>query len=39
MEDTLVWHFDPKGDFSVKSAYHILTDKERTIEKEANWQS
>jgi hypothetical protein len=27
MEDTLAWHFDPKGDFSVKSAYHVLTDK------------
>lgn len=25
-EDTLAWHFDVKGVFSVKSAYHVLTD-------------
>jgi len=29
-EDTLAWHFDNKGIFSVKSAYHVLEDaKER----------
>jgi len=27
MEDTLAWHFDPKGDFFVKSAYHVLTNR------------
>ncbi|KAJ1288003.1 hypothetical protein BS78_02G054800 [Paspalum vaginatum] len=25
-EDTLAWHFDTKGVFSVKSAYHVLED-------------
>ncbi|WVZ50961.1 hypothetical protein U9M48_002159, partial [Paspalum notatum var. saurae] len=24
MEDTVAWHFDPKGVFSVKSAYHVI---------------
>ncbi|WVZ74299.1 LOW QUALITY PROTEIN: hypothetical protein U9M48_022500 [Paspalum notatum var. saurae] len=28
-EDLLAWHFDEKGLFSVKSAYHVLHDKER----------
>ena len=27
MEDSLAWHFDSKGEFSVKSAYHVLKDK------------
>jgi hypothetical protein len=27
MADTLACHFDPKGDFSVKFAYHVLTNK------------
>jgi hypothetical protein len=27
MEDSLAWHFDSKGQFSVKSAYHVLKDK------------
>jgi hypothetical protein len=27
MEDSLSWHFDSKGSFSVKSAYHVLSDK------------
>jgi len=26
MEDSLAWHFDSKGEFSVKSAYHVLKD-------------
>lgn len=25
-EDTIAWHYDPKGRFSVKSAYHVLED-------------
>jgi hypothetical protein len=25
MEDLLAWHYDNKGLFSVKSAYHVLT--------------
>jgi hypothetical protein len=27
MEDSLAWHFGSKGSFSVKSAYHVLTDR------------
>jgi len=27
-EDFVAWHFDPKGKFSVKSAYHVLVDDE-----------
>lgn len=27
MEDFLAWHYDPKGQFSVKSAYHVMEDK------------
>jgi hypothetical protein len=27
MDDLLAWHFDKKGVFSVKSAYHVLDDK------------
>jgi hypothetical protein len=26
MEDMIAWHFDSKGIFTVKSAYHILDD-------------
>jgi len=26
-EDFLAWHYDPRGVFSVKSAYHALEDK------------
>ena len=26
MEDLLAWHYDKKGVFSVKSAYHVLDD-------------
>ena len=26
-EDFLAWHYDPRGVFSVKSAYHVLEDK------------
>ena len=26
MEDLLAWHYDKKGIFSVKSAYHVLDD-------------
>jgi len=25
--DSLAWHYDPKGIFSVKSAYHVLVDR------------
>jgi hypothetical protein len=24
LEDTIAWHFDPKGLFSVKSVYHTM---------------
>ena len=35
MEDTIAWHFDPKGTFSVKSAYHVLEEnKQRDQEKQ-----
>ena len=35
MEDTIAWHFDPKGTFSVKSAYHVLEEnKQRNQEKQ-----
>jgi hypothetical protein len=27
LEDTIAWHFDPKGLFSVKSVYHVLDDE------------
>jgi hypothetical protein len=27
MEDLIAWHYDLKGTFSVKSAYHVLEDK------------
>lgn len=27
-EDIVAWHYDPKGQFSVKSAYHALADSE-----------
>jgi hypothetical protein len=26
MEDSIAWHFDPRGRFSVKSSYHVLVD-------------
>jgi hypothetical protein len=26
-EDIIAWHYDPKGLFSVRSAYHVLEDK------------
>jgi hypothetical protein len=26
-EDTIAWHYDPRGMFSVKFAYHVLEDK------------
>jgi hypothetical protein len=26
-EDNIAWHYDPRGIFSVKSAYHVLEDK------------
>ena len=26
-EDTIAWHFDPKGGISVKLAYHTLDDE------------
>jgi len=32
-EDSLAWHYDSRGLFSVKSAYHVLVDK-REQEKE-----
>lgn len=28
-EDLVAWHFDKKGVFSVKSAYHVLDDAAR----------
>jgi hypothetical protein len=34
-EDIVAWHYDPKGQFSVKSAYHALADSEeqdRTVQ-------
>lgn len=30
-DDFVAWHFDPKGMFSVKSAYHILEDREEML--------
>lgn len=35
MEDFLAWHYDTKGLFSVKSAYHVLENKK---EREAMQQ-
>lgn len=29
VEDGLAWHFDNRGIFSVKSAYHVLEDERR----------
>lgn len=28
-EDFVAWHFDPKGKFLAKSAYHVLVDEKR----------
>ncbi|KAJ1267989.1 hypothetical protein BS78_07G101900 [Paspalum vaginatum] len=33
MEDSVAWHFDPKGVFSVKSAYHVIEDREEREQK------
>jgi hypothetical protein len=30
-EDTAAWHFDPRGRFSVKSAYHTLEDQRERL--------
>jgi len=30
-EDALAWHFDNKGQFSVKSAYHVLDDEKNRM--------
>lgn len=30
-EDRVAWHFDQKGMFSVKSAYHVLEDDAETV--------
>jgi hypothetical protein len=37
-EDFVAWHFDPKGKFSVKSAYHVL-DEERGEVRQASESS
>ena len=29
IEDILAWHYDKKGLFSVKSAYHVLVDEKK----------
>jgi hypothetical protein len=34
-DDVVAWHFDPRGIFSVKSAYHVLDDGE---EQNKQWQ-
>ena len=31
-DDMVVWHFDPRGIFSTKSAYHVLEDKREQSE-------
>jgi hypothetical protein len=31
-EDTVVWHFDQKGVFYVKSAYHVLEDEAELLQ-------
>jgi hypothetical protein len=33
-EDALAWHFDRRGQFSVKSAYHMLDDAKNREKKE-----
>jgi hypothetical protein len=31
-EDTIAWHFDRRGIFSVKSAYHMLDDEKERLQ-------
>jgi hypothetical protein len=39
-EDSLAWHYDPRGVFSVKSAYHVLEDnREQRKERQAGSSS
>lgn len=38
-EDTFAWHFDDKGLFSVKSAYHVLEDEKAREQKRQVGQS
>jgi len=39
MEDLLAWHYDNKGLFSVKSAYHVLDDRETRDSKRQQGES
>jgi len=34
-DDFLAWHFDPRGLFSVKSAYHVLDDEKHRLKHTA----
>ena len=38
-EDTLAWHFDERGLFSVKSVYHVLEDEKERVTTRQRGQS
>ena len=38
-EDTLAWHFDRRGLFTVKSAYHVLDDEKERLQTRQRGQS
>ena len=33
LDDVVAWHFDRRGLFSVKSAYHVLNDEKNRVKR------
>ena len=39
LDDVVAWHFDRRGLFSVKSAYHVLNDEKQRVKPRQRGES